>query len=279
MRWLWTATALLAWAAHAADATLDIVAGGSMRTFIRSQLLARSDLRTITVRDSVYHQRRDRFKAVPLADLFAGLTIPDGAVIQCNGTDGFSAVLDQRRLLSTDPKASEAMLAIEEKTDPWPSLTGRTTSAGPFYLMWLRPEASSIGREEWPFNVASFHVVADSRALFPAMYPADGASHSVQAGFKSFQKNCFACHKMNGAGAGVIGPDLNIPRNPTEYFDAKALRIFVRDPAQVRAWPAMAMRGFSETAITDEELSDLIAYLHYMSAWKHQLPREVDPTK
>jgi cytochrome c1 len=73
---------------------------------------------------------------------------------------------------------------------------------------------------------------------------------------------------MNGNGAGTIGPDLNLPTNPTEYFDARTLASLIRDPASVRSWPGMIMRGFSEAAIPDAELSDLIAYLRYMSTRK-----------
>ncbi len=73
---------------------------------------------------------------------------------------------------------------------------------------------------------------------------------------------------MNANGAGSIGPDLNLPMNPTEYFQAKALVSLIRDPASVRTWPHRMMHGFSEGAISDAELSDLIGYLRYMSTRK-----------
>jgi cytochrome c1 len=73
---------------------------------------------------------------------------------------------------------------------------------------------------------------------------------------------------MNGNGAGSIGPDLNLPLSPTEYFEAKALESLIRDPASVRNWPRRTMAGFSKAAIPDAELSDLIAYLRHMSTRK-----------
>jgi hypothetical protein len=88
-----------------------------------------------------------------VANLFKGLTIPEFAAIQCNAADGFSAIVEKTRLLSTDPRASKAYLAIEDPKRPWPDLVGKTTSAGPFYLVWTDPQASAIGREEWPFQV------------------------------------------------------------------------------------------------------------------------------
>jgi mono/diheme cytochrome c family protein len=251
--------------AQAAEATLAIVADKQRLVFSQSQLLSRRDIQTISVADSVYQQRFTRFKAIPVANLFTGLTIPDLAVVQCNGEDGFSVTLEKTRLFSTDPGASKAYLAIEDPKSPWPDLLGKTTSAGPFYLVWTNPRASAIGREEWPFKIASFAILSNPRSVFPRIYPAEDAAQNVQNGLKSFLKNCFACHKMNGEGGGSIGPDLNLPMNPTQYFEAKALASYIRDPASVRTWPGMGMRGFSEAAIPDAELADLIAYLAYMS--------------
>ena len=189
-------------------------------------------------------------------------------MVQCNSTDGFSANLEMTRLFDSDPRASRAYLAIEDPRSPWPRLTGKAASAGPFYLVWLNPAASGIGSEEWPYQIASFHILSDLRSVFPKIYPDADAGANVQNGFKSFRKNCFACHRMNGNGAGSIGPDLNIPMNPTEYFEASALAALIRDPAAVRTWPRSMMRGFPASAIPDAELVDLIAYLRYMSARK-----------
>jgi len=268
MKFIWAAVAIASMTAHAAQTTLMIVADKQRLVFSRSQLLSRHDIQTISVTDSVYKQRFTRFKAISMANLFSGLTIPEIAVVQCNGADGFSVILAKSRLLSPDPQASKAYLAIEDPKSRWPDLAGKTTSAGPFYLVWTDPQASAIGREEWPFKVVSFAILSDPRSAFPNVYPADDAAPNVQNGFKSFLKNCFACHKMNGGGAGSIGPDLNLPMNPTEYLEETALAALIRRPASVRTWPGMIMRGFSEAAIPDAERSDLIAYLRYMSKTK-----------
>jgi mono/diheme cytochrome c family protein len=270
MKWILAAFALISLNALAAEATLEIVADKERLIFSQSQLLSRRDIQALFIADSVYRQRFTQFKAIPIANLFADLAIPELAVVQCNSVDGFSANLEKTRLFSTDPKASKAFLAIEDPKIPWPQLTGKTTSAGPFYLVWMNPQASAIGREEWPYGIVSFQILSDAHSVFPNIYPAADAALNVQNGFKSFRKNCFACHKMNGNGAGSIGPDLNLPMNPTEYFEAKVLASLIRDPASVRTWSGMVMRGFSEAAIPDPELSDLIAYLGYMSTRKAQ---------
>ena len=268
MQWILAVLALASLNAFASDATLEIVADKERLIFSQSQLLSRSDVKLISVADSAYKQRFTRFKAIPIGNLFIGISIPELAVVQCNSTDGFSAILEKTRLLSTDPKVSKAYLAIEDPTSPWPDLAGKPTSAGPFYLVWTNPRVSAIGPEEWPYQIASFHVLSDLHSVFPKIYPAVGAAQNVQSGFKSFQKNCLACHKMNGEGAASIGPDLNLPLNPTEYFEANALVSLIRDPASVRSWPQRQMRGFSAAVIPDAELSDLIAYLRHMSSRK-----------
>ncbi len=265
MKWILSAFALLSLQTLAAENTLEIVAGDQRLQFTTSQLLARHDLKTISVTDSEYRRRVTRFEAIALADLFKGLSIPEFAAIQCNATDGFSANLDKRRLLSADPKASKPFLAIEVPSHPWPMLPGKASSAGPFYLVWTNPQASDIGPEEWPYKIASFHVLTDPASVFPKIYPAADAPPAVQNGLRSFQKNCFACHPMNGNGAGSIGPDLNLPMNPTEYLEPAALLALIRNPASVRTWPRREMRGYAATEISDAELADLVAYLGYMS--------------
>jgi len=262
------AFALVSLHALAAEATLEIVAGQQRLAFTQSQLLSRRDIQTISIADSEYKQRYTRFKAIPIGNLFQGVAIADFAVVQCNGTDGFSANLEKTRLFSTDPRASKAFLAVEDPKNPWPHLRGKAVSAGPFYLVWENPQASAIGSEEWPYQIASFDILSDPRSAFPKVYPAADAAPNVQNGFKSFLKNCFACHRMNGNGTGSIGPDLNLPMNPTEYFEPKALAALIRDPASVRTWPHSAMRGFSEAAIADAELKDLIAYFEHMRTHK-----------
>jgi mono/diheme cytochrome c family protein len=260
--------ALASLQASAAGASLEIVSGQQSQVLSQSQLLARHEVRTITVPDSDYKRRYTHFRAIPIADLFKDVAIPASAVVQFRSTDGFSAVLEKARLFNADPKASKAFLAVEDPRSPWPPLPGKTLSAGPFYLVWTNPKASSVNPEEWPYQIASFTIVTDARALFPKIYPADDAPGAIRHGFTSFQTNCFPCHKMNGNGAGSIGPDLNLPMNPTEYLQLSALKALIRNPAGVRTWPQRAMTGFSAAALPDAELDDLIAYLEYMSKRK-----------
>jgi hypothetical protein len=62
-----------------------------------------------------------------------------------------------------------------------------------------------------------------------------------------------------------MGPDLNQPMNPTEYFQQPALRRYLRDPASVRTWPEQKMPGFGPELLSEGELDAVIAYLAHIA--------------
>lgn len=125
MKWMLATLALASLNALSAEANLEIVSDQQRLTLSQSQLLARRDVRTVSVGDSAYQQTHTRFKAIPFANLFRGVTIPDTAVVQFQATDGFSASLEKTRLFSADPNGSRAFLAIEDPKHPWPHLPGK----------------------------------------------------------------------------------------------------------------------------------------------------------
>jgi mono/diheme cytochrome c family protein len=107
-------------------------------------------------------------------------------------------------------------------------------------------------------------------ARFPAIVPDPSvpAASQVRRGFIVFQRTCFACHTLNGEGDARLGPDLNIPHNPTEYLGTELLRAYIRDPQSLRRWPQAKMQGFDTRALSDADLDAVIAYLKYMVGHK-----------
>ena len=107
-------------------------------------------------------------------------------------------------------------------------------------------------------------------ARFPAILPAPAtpADSAVRRGLAVFQRSCFACHTLNGAGDARLGPDLNIPYNPTEYLRADLLRGYIRDPQSLRRWPQAKMPGFGTQALSDADLDALLSYLRHMAGRK-----------
>ena len=79
---------------------------------------------------------------------------------------------------------------------------------------------------------------------------------------------CLTCDKLNGAGAADVGPDLNLPQNPTEYLTPQGLHDLIRNPKSLRTWPAQAMPPFPPDYLSDREIGLVIAYLKHMAGRK-----------
>jgi mono/diheme cytochrome c family protein len=249
--------------------TLTVDTGAGPRRLSTEQLLARPDARNIQVVGDVSYHAAMRYRAVPLKALLEG--VPGSGHLQFVALDGFTAEIPASLVL--DGHGAEAWLAIEPADKPWPKLGEGKPSAGPFYLVWLHPEAAHVGPEQWPYQVASIKALADPAARFPAMQPAAGLPVSApeRRGFAVFQRNCISCHTLNGQGDAKLGPDLNIPHSPTEYLRGDMLRTLVRNPQDLRRWPQAKMPGFDPKVLSDADLDDLVAYL------KHMAGRKVSP--
>ncbi|MDP3814674.1 cytochrome c [Pseudomonas sp.] len=247
---------------HAAELTLEL--GATSKHWSSAALLAHPQTQRIDIPNDVSYKRTMHYRAVPVAVLLTG--VQRGDHLQLIANDGFAAELPAA--LALNPSGSQAWLAIEDPAQPWPPLAEGKPSAGPFYLVWQNPAASQIGPEQWPFQVATIRLLAPVTQRFPQLLPAANASAAVQAGFAQFQKNCMACHRLNGVGDSQFGPDLNLPHNPTEYFTGDFLSRYIRDPQSMRRWPQGKMPGFSVEVLSDGELEQLIAYLRHMTERK-----------
>ena len=249
---------------RAAELTLDL--GHGIVHWSTAALLARTDVQTIRVPADVAFKRPMRYRAIPLANLLRGIAPTDH--LQFVGADGFAAEIPATLILNQ--LGSEAWLAIEDPAQAWPQLPDQHGSAGPFYVVWTRPRVAQVGPEQWPYQRATIRKLDSIAARFPAILPDPTvpASSPVRRGLAVFQRTCFACHTLNGAGAAKLGPDLNIPHNPTEYLRTDLLRAYIRNPQSLRRWPQAKMPGFDSQALSDADLDALLAYLRYMAGRK-----------
>lgn len=259
---VWLAlTAALAAPLHAATLTIERADGA--RTWETSQLLHHPQIQTLKITDDVAYKRTMTYRAVPLAALLEGVSAQDH--VQAVATDGFAAELAAAPLLHT--KGSRAWLAIEDPGHPWPAVNNSSHSAGPFYLVWTDPQIDDIHREEWPYAISEIRVLAPVGERFPTMLPDSklAADDPVNQGFTLFQKNCLACHRLNGDGDSQLGPDLNEPHSPTEYFSAGYLRQYIRNPQSLRSWPQGKMPAIPEQVLSDSDLDKVLDYLEHMA--------------
>ncbi|WP_028694614.1 cytochrome c [Pseudomonas cremoricolorata] len=247
-------------------AQLQLDAGTLSRQWSTAELLDHPRAAVIEVPADVSYKRAMHYRAVPLAALLEGIASDDH--LQAVALDGFAAEMPAAPLLQAGP--AQAWLAVEDPERPWPPLAAGKPSAGPFYLVWTDPQRSGIRPEQWPFQIASLRRLQPVEQRFPQMRPDPSlpADAPERLGFALFQQNCMACHRLNGGGDAQVGPDLNLPHNPTEYFATPWLRQLIRDPQALRQWPQGKMPGFGEGVLNEAELDALLAYLKHMAGRK-----------
>jgi len=255
---------------QAGEPQLTLELGGASRSLGRDALLANPAATVIEVLRDPSYGRPMRYRALPLAALLAGGRILPDQVLETVASDGFVAMLPSDLVLESSTKAAKAYLAIEPAAAPWPALPGKPFSAGPFYLVWLDPEASGIRGEQWVYMVSRIRSADSPAKRWPALAvdPSLPAGDPLRSGQALFVTQCLVCHQLNGVGSAAVGPDLNLPMNPTEYFQPAALKRYIRDPRSVRRWSAMRMEGFGQDAMSDREIDLVIGYLRYMAGRK-----------
>lgn len=259
---LWLSLSLRVYAAE-----LHVDLGHGALVFQSAQLLERAV--AVTIHDDVAFHRTMHYRAVPLLSLLPGLQ--PGQHLQFIANDGFVAEIPADVILNE--QGSKPWIAVEDPAQPWPALAEKPKGAGPFYLVWTDPRAAHISTEQWPFELSSIRALRGVDARFPAIVPGSSvpSDSPVRRGFAVFKRTCFACHTLNGEGDSKLGPDLNIPHNPTEYLRADLLRSFIRNPQSLRRWPQAQMPPFPADTLSDADLDAVLDYLRYMA--KHKVTR------
>jgi mono/diheme cytochrome c family protein len=247
--------------AKAAEPALEVDLGNGVQRYERAALLKRPEAKTINVPDDVSYHKTMRYRALPLSALLGKGKVK--GEVQFTASDGFVANIPAALLEG----AGDPWLAIEPADKPWPAVKAGGPSAGPFYLVWLAPQKGGVAQEQWPYQIAKIAVASlPLTQRYPEIVPKDLAAGSAEErGLKVYIANCASCHPINGAGDANIGPDLNLPANPTDYFKENYLRRLIREPGSVRTWKTRLMPGFSTKVLSDDDVNDVMAYLKLMS--------------
>ena len=178
-------------------------------------------------------------------------------VFEC--IDGYKPEMPLELFLNTKP-----YLAFKDVDAPkgsnWEKIikNGNEMNADPFYLVY--DSVSSDNQEyKWPYNVIKFHFVSKNKNI-EALQPKE--DENAMKGFALFQKQCITCHALNGIG-GQMGPELNYPKNVTEYWKETELVDYIVNPAAFRHKVKMPTLG-----ITKQQSEEIVYYLKYMSKKK-----------
>ncbi|MCH5720865.1 c-type cytochrome [Niabella hibiscisoli] len=130
----------------------------------------------------------------------------------------------------------------------------------PYYLVWTT-DSVHAGELPWPYGLVSIKLVEKDSMLFSGL----SKNKASFAGYHLFRKHCFSCHSINKTG-GQVGPEMNWPRNITEYWTDDNIRHYVKEPKSFRYNAHMpAMRQ-----VNDLDIDAIIQYLHYMKKHKYK---------
>jgi mono/diheme cytochrome c family protein len=261
-----------AFAAHAqlasGTAHVSIVTHSGTQVYDANQLLDNARLAEVPLAgDPFYGKVARTYLAVPMTALIDPETLHPDQNIEFRSTDGFVATMPARALLNRAPSQPRAWLAIEPPIARWPVLpAGGNATPGPFALIWSGPGADRVWTERWPYQVAQVSLAPSPLDRWPQLKVDDATGSLVRQGQQVFIAQCFVCHQFAGAGVARVGPDLNKPMSPTQYFQPAALEKYIRDPASVRDWPGRRMEAFPVERLSDGDLKALIAFLAHKTA-------------
>lgn len=246
-----------------AEPVLTIQQDGKSKSFTRTGLLSMHTYQ-LDMNNSVGYEGKDmHYTAVRVCDLLKPLSVNSDETVELVSSDNFYALVPAKYLINCKEGSSIAYVAIEPADNPWPQLP-RGGTAGPFFVVWTNPEKDYISSEYWAWNVVRMNVIAADQLTGVIPAP-QNVKQEIKNGYHVYVSRCSGCHTMNQIGKAEIGPDLNYPMSPTKYFASDAiLKKFIRDPQSVRIKKHDEMGNFTRQYLSDKDLDDLIAYMHYM---------------
>jgi mono/diheme cytochrome c family protein len=218
------------------------------------------------------------FPVLPILKSIYGERFAAADEVQLKCADGYQPTVSASRFRQrvgylAYERADGKSFVATQKSPP-----KKTTVLGPFYLVWeTGPSVAAVELDTaWPYQVVGVDLV-EFKKKFSRIYPPEGASDSVKAGFLEFKQRCLKCHTVNGQG-GDMGPELNVPVNVTEYFDQKWLAQWIENPSLVRRGAKMPSGvpdllkakppHRSEAETTEKRKQVVQQILEYLSAMK-----------
>ena len=213
-------------------------------------------------KDPVYNTKK-QYLAYPLTGIIKSLAKQStksltNRILVFSAADGYKVSMSYQDALLE--KGYIAFKDLSAKNASWVEFkfgNERITPA-PYYLLWTNPDLDKW-RYPSPFQLTSISLQsADS--YFSAAAPLS-SNAQVKQGFSLFSRYCIRCHSVNHTG-GNLGPELNQPKNITDYFTVQQLTDFILDAPSLR--PKTKMPVFK--SILNNE--DALAIQHYLKAMK-----------
>lgn len=233
-----------------------------------AQIKQKVPVQRIKLFDPVYNSEKS-FEGVSLLQLLKAAGYRHGQAVDevvFTSADGYAPsmpleyVLDDQALLvfaETGKKEFEFAPVAQGKA---------MVSPAPFYLVWKQGKAVAKTRP-WPYQLVKLELVS-FKQRYPKLYPTNTPQNSAAyQGFLLFKQFCISCHSINLQG-GDVGPELNAPKNVTEYWTEAHLKAFITNASDYRYKSKMP----AFTQLSAQDIDQLVAYLKQMKSHKIQLP-------
>ena len=219
--------------------------------------------KVITVDDPVYKKKKT-FEGFLLTEVIKLLNLKNKEEeIEFHCLDGYKPVID----LDLIEKGQPYLVYRDVEFKDWEEFeVGKSKKTpGPFYLIW----PSKIEEANWPYQVIGIYQV-DFSKKYSKTFPQNLKKNSeeIKRGFHVFRKHCLKCHSINLEG-GELGPELNIPKNITEYRSQKYLKEFILDSNSFRL--KSPMPPFKDI-LTNQEIGEVLSYISWMKRSKFADP-------
>jgi cytochrome c2 len=242
----------------AADQKVELIGPNKSASMSVDALRSRMKTQTVSIDDPVYNSKKnyDGFLLSEVLNQVTGSGEPLDEIV-FTSSDGYSPNMSADIL-----KKHKAYLVYQEHDKPFEKVAqGKAhLDPGPFYVVW--EEGRKLQHEvPWPYQVVKIEAV-DFKKKYPKIFP-NNATASELKGFDLFKNQCLRCHSINLEG-GDVGPELNVPKNITEYWDPKTLKAFIRHPSKFRAKSKMP----DISTLRDTDVDNLIAYFKKMKSQK-----------
>lgn len=214
--------------------------------------------------DPVYNSDKS-FEGVSLLQLLKAAGYKQGQSadeVVLTASDGYAPSMPLEYLLD-----DQAVLVFAETGkkdfDFAPVAQGKAmVSPAPFYLVWKQGKAVEKTRP-WPYQLVKLELVSFQQR-YPKLYPTNAAQNSAAyQGFLLFKQSCISCHSINLQG-GELGPELNAPKNVTEYWTEDHLKAFIPNASGYRYKSKMPV--FPQ--FSAEDIDHLVTYLKHMKDYK-----------
>ncbi len=224
-------------------------------------VLATTEIVTATF-DPVFKKAK-KYEAIPLKPYLEKLiaasnldTANTEIIFLCK--DGYNPSMTLSKVMQNEPYLAIRDLDVSEGNNWMDTLQGKWN---PFYLIWTNHSEGDKGYT-WPYGL-KYLQFKTSDAAYKAAMPTD---KKRIAGFELYKEKCMKCHSMNMVG-GVMGPEMNVPKNITEYWKMEDIKAFVKNPYAYRYNSKMP----PVAGLKDAELEEIMEYLSYMKGQKIEL--------